>query len=153
MQPMPPFPSLTCWWRVWMSGLLHRQLRFGAYSLFFFFPSSWLCSPLRFQNSPQSTCEKISYCVETSPSWLPPQDGSRSLNLLSLFSSFIFYPTSFRRDWAAFLGAWCPPPAFRSCLWKLLSIQMIFWWICGGSKWFPHPIPLLSWDCPLFYNC
>ena len=27
---------------------------------------------------------------------------------------FIFRPTSFRREWAAFLDAWCPLPAFRS---------------------------------------
>ena len=59
-------------------------------------------------------CENVSYCVETSPpSWLLPQDGSLSLNPLSLFSSFIFYPTSFWRDWAAFLGFWCPLPVFR----------------------------------------
>ena len=31
------------------------------------------------------------------------------------FLSFIFFPTSFRRQWAAFLGAWCSLPAFRSC--------------------------------------
>ena len=46
---------------------------------------------------------------------LPSQDGSLSLPLLSLFLSFVFFPTSFRRQWAAFLGAWCPLPAFRSC--------------------------------------
>ena len=36
---------------------------------------------------------------------LPSPDGSPSLPLLSLFLSFIFCPTSFRRQWAAFLGA------------------------------------------------
>ena len=46
---------------------------------------------------------------------LPSQDGSPSLALLSLFLSFIFCPTSFRRQWAAFLGAWCPLLAIRSC--------------------------------------
>ena len=35
---------------------------------------------------------------------LPSRDGSLSLALLSLFLSFIFCPTSFRRQWAAFLG-------------------------------------------------
>ena len=35
---------------------------------------------------------------------LTSRDGSLSLTLLSLFSSFIFCPTSFRRQWAAFLG-------------------------------------------------
>ena len=36
---------------------------------------------------------------------LPSRDGSPSLALLSLFLCFIFCPTSFRRQWAAFLGA------------------------------------------------
>ena len=40
---------------------------------------------------------------------------SPSVTLLSLFLSFLFCPTSFRREWAAFLGAWCLLPAFRRC--------------------------------------
>ena len=36
---------------------------------------------------------------------LSSQEGSPSLPLLALFLSFIFFPTSFRRQWAAFLGA------------------------------------------------
>ena len=36
---------------------------------------------------------------------LPSRDGSPSLTLLPLFLSFIFSPTSFQREWAAFLGA------------------------------------------------
>ena len=36
---------------------------------------------------------------------LPSRDGSLSLPLLSIFLSFIFFPTSFQRQWAAFLGA------------------------------------------------
>ena len=36
---------------------------------------------------------------------LPSQDGAPSLPLLSLFLSFIFFSTYFRRQWAAFLGA------------------------------------------------
>ena len=55
------------------------------------------------------------WCLETSPpSRLPPWDRCPSLTLLSLFLSFIFCPTSFQREWAAFLGAWCPLPVFRS---------------------------------------
>ena len=45
----------------------------------------------------------------------------------SLFCvSFIFYPTSFQREWAAFLGLWCPLQCSDVVLWKFLSIQMIF---------------------------
>ena len=53
-------------------------------------------------------------CPRPRSSPLHSQDRSLSLNLLSIFSSFIFCPTSFWREWAAFLGSWCPPPAF-SC--------------------------------------
>ena len=75
---------------------------------------SYVAHLLRFPNSPHPTCERVSYCLEISSSRLPPQDGSLSLTLLSLFLSFIFCPTSFQREWAAFLGVWCPLPAFRS---------------------------------------
>ena len=46
---------------------------------------------------------------------LPSRDSPPSLALLSLFLSFIFCPTSFRRQWVAFLGAWCPLLVIRSC--------------------------------------
>ena len=50
--------------------------------------------------------ESVSWCLETSLFVrLPSQVGAPSLPLLSLFLSFIFFPTSFRRQWAAFLGA------------------------------------------------
>ena len=82
--------------------------------------------------------ESVSWCLETSlflrlPSWA----GAPSLPLLSLFLSFIFFPTSFRRQWAAFLV----PDVLRQhsevVLWNLLSIQMFFWWICGGESGLP----------------
>ena len=44
-----------------------------------------------------------------------PSPGRICPYLLSLFLSFIFFPTSFQRQWAAFLGDWCPLQAFRSC--------------------------------------
>ena len=55
-----------------------------------------------------------------------------------LFWSFIFRPTAFQKEWAAFMGAWCPLPVFRNCFVEVaLSIQMIFWWICGGKSGLP----------------
>ena len=61
--------------------------------------------------------------------------------LLSLFLSIIFCPTSFWREWAAFLGAWCPLPAFRSCFVEVAQhsndLLMNLW----GRKWSPRPIP------------
>ena len=62
--------------------------------------------------------------------WLPSQDGFLSLALLSLFLSFMFFPTSFRRQWPAFLGAWCPLLAIKNCFaqiaqhWNVLSMNL-----------------------------
>ena len=84
------------------------------------------------------TDERVSWCLETCPpSQLPPQDGSLFLTLLSLFLSFTFCPTSFGREWATFLGAWCPPPVFRSCFGEVAQhsndLLINFWW----RKWSP----------------
>ena len=68
-------------------------------------------------------------------------DGSPSLTLLSLFLSSIFCPTSFRRQWAAFLGARCPLIAIRTCFVEFAQssndLSMNLW----RRKWSPHPIP------------
>ena len=93
-----------------------------------FSPSYVVLSDSKTHHRP--VCERVS-CLETShPSQLPLQDGVPSLTLLSLFLSFIFCPTSFLREWVAFLGAWCPLPTFRSCF------VLLF---CGScSKWYFH---------------
>ena len=113
----------------------------GFIYLFIYF-SSWLCCPLRFQDLPQTSVRVfpglwrlLSFLRH--PSW----DGSPSLPLLSLFLSFIFCPTSFRRQWAAFLGAWCPPPAFRSCFVEFAQRSNVLSVNLWGRKWSPHPIP------------
>ena len=72
---------------------------------------------------------------------LPSQDRSPSLPLLSLFLSFIFSPTTFWRQWAAFLGAWCPLPAFRSCFVEFSERPNVLLMNLWGRKWSPHPIP------------
>ena len=56
---------------------------------------------------------------------LPSWDGSLSLALLSLFLSFVFCPTSFWRQWAAFLGAWWPQLAIRSCFVKFAQCSVV----------------------------
>src|SRR5574341_923119 len=67
--------------------------------------------------------EKVSWCLETSLFLrLPSRDGTPSLPLLSLFLSFIFFPTSFRRLGLLF---WVPDVLCRLSevvLWNLLSI-------------------------------
>ena len=48
---------------------------------------------------------------------------------------------SFERQWAAFLDAWCPLPAFRSCFvefTRCLNVLLMNLW---GRKWSPCPIP------------
>ena len=134
MQPTPPC-SATCWWWMQALGVAIRHIICGFY-LFINF-SFWLCCPLRFQNSPQTPGESVSWCSETSALLrLSSQDGSPSLPLVSLFI-FIFCPTSFRRQWAAF---WVPDVVCQHsevALWNLLSVQMFFWWICGGESGLP----------------
>jgi len=72
---------------------------------------------------------------------LPSPAGSPSLPLLSLFLSFIFCPTSFWRQWAAFLGAWCPLPAFRSCSVEFARLSNVLSMNLWERKWSPRPIP------------
>ena len=96
------------------------------------------------------TSERISCCLETSPpSLLPPQDRCQSLTLLSLSLSFIFCPTCFWKEWAAFLGAWYPLPVFRNCFVEVAQhsndLLMNLW----GRKWSPCPIPPPSWNFPM----
>ena len=140
MQPTPLCPAPARWWGTQASGLLlHRQLWLGMYSvvLFLFLFSSQLCCPLRFKNSPQTCLWESSYCVETSPpSQFPPLGGQVSIpNSMSLFLSFMFCPTSFWREWAAFLGAWSPPLVFRSCFVEVDQHSNDFLMNLLGRKW------------------
>ena len=67
--------------------------------------------------------EKVSWCLETSLFLrLPSRDRTPSLPLLSLFLSFIFFPTSFRRVGLLF---WVPDVLCRHSevvLWNLLGV-------------------------------
>ena len=103
--------------------------------------------------------ERISWCLETSPpSWLAPWDRSPTLTHLSLFLSCIFCPTPFWREWAAFLGAWCPLPAFGSCFVEVAQNSNELLINLWGRKWSPCPIPwhlmtfppVRGFQCPQF---
>ena len=129
---------------IWVTSLWEWQL--GVYSAGFFSSSSSSYVVLWDSKTPhRATSERISCCLETfPPSWLPPQDSSQSLTLSSLFLSFIFCPTDFRREWAAFLGAWCPLPASRSCFVEvaqhsddLFCLFAFLFLNCGGESGLP----------------
>ena len=67
--------------------------------------------------------ESVSWCFETALFLrLPSRDGAPSLPLLSLFLSFIFFPTSFQRVGLLF---WVPDVLCRHSevvLWNLLDV-------------------------------
>ena len=81
--------------------------------------------------------------------WLPSQDRSPSLALLSLFLSFISFPASFRRRWAAFLGSWCPLLAIRSCFVQFAQRLNVLLMNLLGRRWSPPPVPPPSWLLPV----
>ena len=149
MQPTPPCPVPPCKWQVQVSALLlcwdsYRWVR-NLWVLFIYFLSQ-LCCPLCFQGSPQ-TRQWECFLLCGNFSFMTPSPGqSLSLNLLSLFLSFIFCPTYFWRSWAAFLVPGVLHKLSEVVLWNLLNIQMIFWWISWARKWSPCLIPLPSWD-------
>jgi len=148
MQLVPPCPALARWWQTWTSGpLFSWQLWLGVYSVrFFFFLLAMLPSeiPKLPTDPPMRGFSTIWKRLHDSL----PRMSLWSLTLLSLFLSFIFCPTSFWREWAAFLGAWCPPPAFKSCFVEVAQhsndLLMNLW----ERKWSPHPIPPPSRDWP-----
>ena len=132
---------------VWtISALVVKVRGIFCVCLFVFSPSYVVLWDSKTPHRPED--ERVSWCLETSPSWLPPWNGSLSLIRLSLFLSFIFCPTSSQREWAVFLGACCPLPAFRSCFVEFAQhsndLLMNLW----GKKWSPHPIFPPSWIAP-----
>ena len=110
-----------------MSALL---LRWGSYRrarnvrvliVYLFFIPVMLSSVL--PRLSRFSSEKVSWYLETSLFLsLPSRDGTPSLPLLSLFLSFIFFPTSFRRLGLLF---WVPDVLCRYSevvLWNLLGV-------------------------------
>ena len=67
---------------------------------------------------------------------LPPRDRSPSLTLLSLF---IFYILSYllSKTMGCLSGCLVSCQHSEVVLWNLLSVQMFFWWICGGESGIP----------------
>ena len=113
-----------------------------GFYLFMYF-SSLLCCLLWFQGSPQTRQWECFLVFGNIFLFKTPFPGWSSVptSFVSFFCLLYFFPTSFWRQWAAFLGAWCPLPAFRSCFVKFtqhLNVLLMNFW---GRKWSPHPIP------------
>ena len=146
---LPSSHSVAAYTSIWTTSPLVVVVR-HVFCVHFPLPPLLFC-PLRFQSSPQ-TCLWEGFLLCGNLSFITPsQNGSPSLNLLFLFLYFIFCPTSFWRDWAAFLHTWCPLPASRSFLWKLFNIQMIFWWICGGESGLSILLLCHLWTSPILF--
>ena len=68
------------------------------------------------------TWERVSYCEETSPSLLPPQEGSPSRNSLSLFASLSFVLPHFEEIGLPFWVSTVLHQRSEVVLWKLLHV-------------------------------
>ena len=99
------------------------------------------CCPLRFQGTTDSPVRvfpdvwKLLFFKTPFPRWISVPTSFTS------FLSFIFFPTSFRRQWADFLGACCPLPAFGSCFVEFNQRSNVLLMNLWGRKWSPCPIP------------
>ena len=134
MQPlsMPSPHLLVVDTSVWATSQLTTAVK-CIFCVFVF--SSQLCCPLRFQKSPQTCLWEGFPLWGNFTSFTIPSLGWVSVpKFMSLVLSFIFCCTSFWRDWAVFLGAWYLQQHSEAVLWKLINIQMTFWWICDGES-------------------
>ena len=111
--------------RAWENGILVFILCYSQLTDLFIF-SSWLCCPLRFQNSPQ-TCRwegflvfgNFSFFTTPSPGWISIPN--------SFVSLFIFYILSY----LLLKTMGCPSESLVSSA----SVQKLFCGICSVFKW------------------
>ena len=138
---MPPTPLRSapiCWWWIWASGstfLLGVAFMHVICGFYLFFLPDKLPSKIQ-KTSPRPASERVSWCLETS-SIKTPFPGRVSVPSSFVSLSFIFCPTSFRRQWAAFLGTCCPQLPIRSCFVKFALRWIVLWWICRGESGLP----------------
>ena len=129
---------------VWAASPLVVAVRLVLCGFLFYF-SSYVA--LWDSKSPHwLACERVSYCLETSPLWLPPQDKASISK--SFVPVFIFYILSYilSRQLGCLYG----------CLVSSDSVQKLFYGSCSEFKWFfgelvgekvsPCLIPSALWD-------
>ena len=153
MLPAPLRSAPTCWWWMQASGgtfLLGVAFRHVICGFYLFFLPFWLPSEI-WKLPPDLPVRGFPGVWKLPLLRLPSRDGSLSLALLSLFLSFIFCPTSFQRQWAAFLGAWCLLLVIRSYFVVCSSFNCSFDEFVG-EKVAPGPIPSPSWLLLLYQN-
>ena len=127
-------------WATSLLGVVFRHIICG-----FSFPPSQLCCPLRFQISPQTHQWEGFLVFGNFSSFTTPSPGR-----VSFFSLFIFYILSYlllKRTGCLFGRLVSSCQHSEVVLWNLLSVQMIFRWICGGESGLPilflHHLPIL----------
>ena len=127
---------------IWATSLLGVLVRHVICRFYLFTFSSWLCCPLRFQNSPQ-TCQWESFLVFGNfSSFMTPSQGWVALPN-SFVSIICFYLLSYLllKTMGCLLVAWCPPQTFKSCFVEVAQHSNDLLMNCGGRKWSPYPIP------------
>ena len=137
----PPIASGVCrCLRCFSTGGVTVGLAICEFQLFIYFFSLLRC-PLCFQSSAQIRQWGFlmfgNFSLFKTP--FPGQDSVPP----SFVSFFVFYIFSYlhSKTWVAFLGAWCPLPASRSCFVeftrRLNALLMNLW----GRKCSPRPTP------------
>ena len=137
MQPVPPCPAPAWWWRmsVWASsalGVVVRCIFCGFCFIYLFFLPIMLS--LRFQNSPQTHMWEGLLLFGNFSSFMTPSPGWVSVPN-SFVSLFVFYILSYLLSKR--MGCISRCLVSSASIQKLLSIQMVFWWICGGESGLP----------------
>ena len=110
----------------------------------------FLCSPLRFPNSPLSS--PVRRFLNVLELFLLHSSLPRVLvpipKFFFFFFIFIFCPTSFWEDWLSFLDVKDLLLAFRTySVWADPLANVFFMYLWGGG-WSPHLIPPPSWKSP-----
>ena len=116
----------------------------------FIYFSSLLCCPLCFQGSTQIRQWEGFLVFGNFSLFKTPFPGLNSVPP-SFVSFFVFYIFSYLllKTWVAFLGAWCPLPAFRGCFVEFTGCLNVLLMNLWGRKCSPRPTPPPSYLLPI----